>query len=74
MQGVWGMKDNLNNIILKKSEEPVKLVDVECQNCGRLVKVPLNYVGCVFCDDCMQPEIYQADASEFKPKYNWVGR
>jgi len=65
------MKNNLNNIMFKKSEEPVKLIEVECQNCGELVKVPSNYMGCVFCGDCKQDGVYQADASEFKLRYKW---
>lgn len=26
--------------------------DVPCQNCGKLVKVKVPFVGCVFCGDC----------------------
>ena len=74
MSGVWGMKDNLNNIIFKKSEEPVELVEAECQNCGKKVMIALPFYGCVFCSDCKKGESYEtADAPEFKQRYEWVG-
>lgn len=31
----------------------IETVDAPCQNCGKLVKVQVPFVGCVFCGDCM---------------------
>ena len=67
------MKDNLNNIIFKKSKEPLKLIEVGCQNCGKKVMVPSPFYGCVFCPDCMRGESHEtADAPEFKRRYEWA--
>lgn len=35
----------------KKSE--TKVISAPCQNCGRLVKIIVPFIGCVFCGDCM---------------------
>ena len=59
-------------LTFKKFEEPKKLIEAECQNCGKKVMVPSPFYGCVFCSDCMGGESYEtADAPEFKPGYKW---
>ena len=46
-----------------------------CQSCGKMVRVTLHFYGCVFCGDCNDSDgNHTADASEFKPRYEWVER
>ena len=51
--------------------EETPLVDegqiVNCQSCGKQVTVPIDFVGCAFCSDCIENDSpWSADAREFK--------
>ena len=56
-----------------KTEDGLKkIVEAECQNCGKKVMIPVPFHGCVFCSDCIKGESYEtADAPEFKKRYDW---
>jgi hypothetical protein len=36
----------------EETGKEVVIIDTPCQNCGKMVKVMLPFIGCIFCSDC----------------------
>ena len=43
----------------------VEIMQVPCQGCGKLITVTLPFIGCPFCNDCMQPKVYSLGSENF---------
>jgi len=39
--------------------------EVPCQGCGKLMTVALPFIGCPFCNDCMQSKAYTLGSEIF---------
>jgi len=35
-----------------KTETETETIEVPCQNCQKLITVPVPFIGCPFCEDC----------------------
>ena len=53
-----------------EEQDEIKIVKMPCENCGKIVKIIVPFVGCVFCNDCMRGDS-SWDASTEQIQYRW---